>query len=95
MSRCAAVTEADSEGGEAGPRRPALAPRRRAIHLRILDDIVNTVGIIHGLCRVIAWHDPDLARQMKRAIDSVGLNSGEGLFARDDNRTVRIESAMN
>ncbi len=65
------------------------------MYLRILDDIVHTVGTIHGLCRVIARHDPDLARQMKRAINSVGLNSGEGLFARGGNRTVRIESAMN
>ena len=65
------------------------------MQLRILDDIVHTVGTIHGLCRVIARHDPDLARQMKRAINSVGLNSGEGLFARGGNRTVRIESAMN
>jgi four helix bundle protein len=62
--------------------------------LRILDDIVETVGTIHRLCRVIARHDPDLSKQMKRAINSVGLNSGEGLFARGGNRTVRIESAM-
>jgi four helix bundle protein len=62
--------------------------------LRILDDIVHTVGTIHRLCRVIARHDPDLAKQMKRAVNSVGLNSGEGLSARGGNRTVRIESAM-
>ena len=64
------------------------------MQLRILDDIVQTVGIIHRLCRVIARHDPDLSKQMKRAINSVGLNSGEGLSARGGNRTVRIESAM-
>ena len=65
------------------------------MQLRILDDIVHAVGTIHGICRVIARHDPDLARQIKRAINSVALNSGEGLFARGGNRTVRIESAMN
>ena len=64
------------------------------MHLRILDDIVETVGTIHRLCRVIARHDPDLSKQVKRAINSVGLNSGEGLSARGGNRTVRIESAM-
>jgi four helix bundle protein len=64
------------------------------MQLRILEDIVQTVGTIHRLCRVIARHDPDLSRQMKRAINSVGLNSGEGLSARGGNRTVRIESAM-
>ena len=64
------------------------------MQLRILDDIVQTVSTIHRLCRVIARHDPDLSKQMKRAINSVGLNSGEGLSARGGNRTVRIESAM-
>jgi four helix bundle protein len=63
--------------------------------LRIVDDIVQTVGTIHGLCRVIARHDPDLCKQLKRAVNSVGLNAGEGLAARGGNRTVRIESAMN
>jgi hypothetical protein len=32
---------------------------------------------------------------MKRALNSVALNSGEGLSARGGNRTVRLESAMN
>jgi four helix bundle protein len=65
------------------------------MQLRIVDDIVQTVGTIHGLCRVIARHDPDLCKQLKRAVNSVGLNAGEGLSARGGNRTVRIESAMN
>jgi len=65
------------------------------MRLRILDDIVETVGRIHRLCRVIARQDPDLSKQMKRAINSVGLNAGEGLYARGGNRTTRIESAMN
>jgi four helix bundle protein len=63
--------------------------------LRILDDIVLTVGNIHGLSRVIGRQDPDLCKQLKRAANSVGLNAGEGLHARGGNRTVRIESAMN
>lgn len=62
--------------------------------LRVLDDIVHTVGIVHRLCLVIARQDPDLSRQIKRAINSVGLNAGEGLSARAGNRTVRLESAM-
>ncbi len=65
------------------------------MQLRILNDIVETAGTIHGLCRTIARQDADLSKQMKRAINSVALNSGEGLFARGGNRTVRIESAMN
>jgi four helix bundle protein len=64
------------------------------MRVRILDDIVETVGTIHRLCRVISRHDPDLSKQMRRAINSVGLNAGEGLYARGGNRTTRIESAM-
>ena len=65
------------------------------MRLRIVEDIVETVGRVHRLCRVIARHDPDLSKQVKRAINSVGLNAGEGLYARGGNRTTRIESAMN
>ena len=65
------------------------------MQLAIVDHIVTTTGSIHGLCRVVARHDPDLSKQMKRAINSVGLNAGEGLYARGGNRTARIETAMN
>jgi four helix bundle protein len=65
-----------------------------AMQLRILDDIVLSVGTVHQLCRIIARQDPDLGKQLKRAVNSVGLNAGEGLSVRGGNRTVRIESAM-
>ena len=48
--------------------------------LRILDDILTTVGAIHRLCRIVARQDADLAKQMRRAMNSVGLNAGEGLL---------------
>ena len=64
------------------------------MQLRIADDIVHTVGELHQLARVIARQDPDLSKQMRRALNSVGLNAGEGLSARGGNRTVRLESAM-
>jgi len=60
----------------------------------ILDDVVQAVGTVHQLCGIIARKDPDLSKQIKRAINSVGLNAGEGLGARGGNRTVRLESAM-
>jgi len=63
--------------------------------LRILDDIVEAVGAVHRLSRVIGRHDSDLAKQMRRAVTSVGLNAGEGLYASGANRTLRLESAMN
>jgi four helix bundle protein len=64
------------------------------MQLRILEDIVLTVGHLHQLARVIARQDPDLSRQLRRALNSVGLNAGEGLSAHGGNRTVRLESAM-
>ena len=64
--------------GEAGRGGPALR-QESLMSLRILDDIVQTVGIVHRLCLVVARQDPDLSRQMKRAINSVGLNAGEGI----------------
>ena len=64
------------------------------MQLRIAEDIVQTIGALHQLSRVVARQDPDLSRQMRRALNSVGLNAGEGLSARGGNRTVRLESAM-
>ncbi len=63
--------------------------------LRILDDIVAAVGRVHRLCKIVARHDPSLAKQMKESSSSVGLNAAEGLWARGGNRTVRLDSAMN
>jgi four helix bundle protein len=63
--------------------------------LRIVDDIVAMIGRVHGLCRQVARHDNSLAKQMREASSSVGLNSGEGLYARGGNRTKSLEVAMN
>ena len=62
--------------------------------LRITDDIIDTIGTIHRLCAMISRRDPDLAKQVRRAVNSVGLNAGECLHAAGGNRTVRLESAM-
>ena len=64
------------------------------MQLHIADDIVRTVGALHQLARVIARQDADLGKQMRSALDSIGLNAGEGFSARGGNRTVRLESAM-
>ena len=62
--------------------------------LRVVDDIIATVGRVHRLAKLVARHDNDLAKQMKRSSASVGLNAGEGLYGRDGNRTTRLETAM-
>jgi len=38
------------------------------MQLRIADDIVHTIGALHQLSRVIARQDPDLRKQMRRAL---------------------------
>lgn len=63
--------------------------------LRVLEDIVRTVGDIHRLSRIVARQDGDLAKQIRRAVSSVALNAGEGLHASGGNRALRMESAMN
>jgi four helix bundle protein len=63
--------------------------------LRIVDDIVTMISRVHRLCRQVARHDASLAKQMREASSSVGLNSGEGLYARGGNRTKSLETAMN
>ncbi len=45
-------------------------------------------------CRAIARHDPDLARQMRRALTSIPLNIAEGMYARGKNRPLRYHTAM-
>ena len=62
--------------------------------LRIVDEIVASVGRVHGIASIVARHDADLAKQMKRSSASVGLNAGEGLCSPNGNTTVRLESAM-
>jgi len=62
---------------------------------RLTDDIISAIGTTHGLCALISRRDADLAKQIRRAVNSLGLNSAEGLHAAGGNRTVRLESAMN
>jgi four helix bundle protein len=44
--------------------------------------------------RRIERHDPDLARQMRRALASVPLNTAEGMDARGKIRIARYDTAL-
>ncbi len=46
------------------------------------------------LCRRIARHDPDLGRQLRRALTSVPLNVAEGMYSRGRNRQARYHTAL-
>jgi len=46
------------------------------------------------LLPAVAAADPDLARQLRRAVTSVVLNVGEGMYSQGRNRTARYHTAM-
>ena len=54
-------------------------------------EIAVTVG---GLVRRISQHDPDLAKQLRRACASVSLNLNEGIHSQGGNRSARLYTAM-
>jgi four helix bundle protein len=62
--------------------------------LRIVDELIEVVGRVHRLSRVVGRRDRNLAAQMRDAATGVGTNAGEGLWGKGGNRTVRLESAM-
>ena len=63
--------------------------------MRILDSLVEMVQVVHALAGKVARHDPDLARQMKRAASSAALNADEGVWAKAGKRRSRLEDAVN
>jgi four helix bundle protein len=55
--------------------------------LVIYSVILSFVEDVAALTPRIAHHDPDLARQLRRASASVVLNCSEGMYARGRSRT--------
>ena len=62
--------------------------------MRIYRIALELVASVVKLTRIIQQHDPDLARQMKRAVASVPLNMQEGLYSKGGNRIARFHDAM-
>lgn len=63
--------------------------------MKILDQLVDMVAMVHALARKVERHDRDLASQMKRASSSVALNGSEGLWAKAGKRRSRLEDSVN
>ncbi len=61
---------------------------------KILDDIIAMIARVHGFARKVARHDRELARQMRDAATSTGLNAAEGVPGHAGSRTARLDSAM-
>ena len=56
--------------------------------------ILSFVEDVATLTARIARHDPDLARQLRRASSSVALNCSEGMYARGRSRTHSYNIAL-
>jgi four helix bundle protein len=67
---------------------------RRENMLNLYSLAILLVRRLAAYVRGIARHDPDLARQMRRALTSVPLNIAEGMDARGRNRIARYDTAL-
>jgi four helix bundle protein len=56
--------------------------------------ILSFVADVAELIPRIGHHDPDLARQLRRASSSVALNAAEAMYARGRSRTASFNTAL-
>jgi four helix bundle protein len=62
--------------------------------LRIDDVLIELVGELRPVIAELARHDPDLARQCRRALASAPLDVAEGSYSRGRNRPARYHDAL-
>ena len=62
--------------------------------LRIYPVLLELIHFVKPLIKDIERHDPDLARQCKRALSSAPLNIAEGSYSRGRNRHARYHNAL-
>ena len=62
--------------------------------LNIYPVILSFVSDVYPLIQRIALHDPDLAKQLRRASSGVALNTAEGMYARGRQRTLSYNIAL-
>jgi four helix bundle protein len=62
--------------------------------LHIYPVILAFVTDVHPFIERIGRHDPDLAKQLRRASASVVLNTAEGMYARGRQRTASYNIAL-
>src|SRR5262249_18458920 len=79
-----------------GGRRARLGGRatKEKLMLRIYDDVIEGIRRVRPALVRIEKRDPDLARQMKRALSSVALQIAEGSDSRGRNREARYHGSL-
>src|SRR5678816_3719216 len=62
--------------------------------LRIYPVLLELVRFVRPLIKELERHDPDLARQCRRALSSAPLNVAEGSYSLGRNRVARYHTAL-
>ena len=62
--------------------------------LMIYTDVLQLTREMRGVLGSIGKHDADLARQTRRALTSIALNTAEGNYQRAGNQRLRFQTAM-
>ncbi len=62
--------------------------------LRIYSFIIETLRKVAPVVQAIGKHDPDLARQLRRAASSIALNTAEAVGSHGGNEKARFRTAL-
>lgn len=62
--------------------------------LRIYPVLLDLIRALRPLLKQLQRHDPDLARQCRKALSSAPLNVAEGSYNRSKNRAARYHTAL-